>query len=180
MHGTLSGTAPPLTYTPAADYFGPDSFTFTVFDGQATSVPATVTITVTEVNDPPVAGADSVTAPGGRPFGVTTASLLLNDTTGPSNEAAQTDIVVAAHAGADTHGTVTMSHGPIVYIPDVGFSGPASFTYTVCDNGTTNAQPDPRCADGTVSVTVTVAPNQTPVGLPATVTAVEDTSVPSR
>ena len=177
VHGTLSGTAPALTYTPAADYFGPDSFTFTVFDGQATSVPATVTITVTEVNDPPVAGADSVTAPGGRPFGVSTTSLLANDTAGPSNEAAQTDSSFDAEAGANTHGTVTMSRGTITYIPDVGFSGPASFTYTVCDNGTTNAQPDPRCADGIVSATVTVAPNQQPVGVPATVAAVEDTAV---
>ena len=36
-HGTLAGTAPNLTYTPAANYNGPDSFTFTVSDGQATS-----------------------------------------------------------------------------------------------------------------------------------------------
>ncbi len=36
-HGTLSGTAPNLTYTPAADYHGPDSFTFRVNDGQADS-----------------------------------------------------------------------------------------------------------------------------------------------
>ena len=36
-HGTLSGTAPNLTYTPAADYAGPDSFTFTVSDGSLIS-----------------------------------------------------------------------------------------------------------------------------------------------
>ena len=50
-HGTLSGTAPDLTYTPAQDYQGPDSFTFTVSDGQATSAPATVSIRVTAVNE---------------------------------------------------------------------------------------------------------------------------------
>lgn len=52
-HGTLSGTAPNITFTPAADYSGPASFTFTVSDGLATSTPATVSITVTAVNDAP-------------------------------------------------------------------------------------------------------------------------------
>lgn len=46
-HGTLSGTAPNLTYTPAAGYSGSDNFTFTVNNGVSTSAPATVTMTVT-------------------------------------------------------------------------------------------------------------------------------------
>src|SRR5581483_7170150 len=45
-HGTLSGTAPNVTYTPNAGYTGPDSFTFTVSDGLLTSVPATIAIAV--------------------------------------------------------------------------------------------------------------------------------------
>ncbi|MDB4992360.1 MAG: family of calcium-binding protein [Parcubacteria group bacterium] len=48
-HGTLSGTAPAMAYTPAADYTGNDTFTFVVFDGTATSSPATVSITVNAV-----------------------------------------------------------------------------------------------------------------------------------
>ena len=52
-HGTLAGTAPNLTYTPAANYSGPDAFAFTVSDGAATSAPATVSITVSPVNDAP-------------------------------------------------------------------------------------------------------------------------------
>jgi len=52
QHGTLTGTAPNLTYTPAAGYFGADSFTFTVTDNQgATSAPATVSISIIEVPD---------------------------------------------------------------------------------------------------------------------------------
>ena len=61
QHGTLSGTAPALTYTPAADYFGADSFTFKVNDGSVDSNVATVTIDVTSVNDLPVAAAQTVT-----------------------------------------------------------------------------------------------------------------------
>jgi hypothetical protein len=48
-HGTLSGTAPNLTYTPAAGYSGADSFTYRTSDGQAQSAAATVSITVTPV-----------------------------------------------------------------------------------------------------------------------------------
>jgi len=45
-NGTLSGTAPNLTYTPNSGYSGADSFTFTVSDGTNQSSPATVSITV--------------------------------------------------------------------------------------------------------------------------------------
>jgi len=54
-NGALSGTAPNLTYTPNANYNGSDSFTFTVSDdgGTTNSAPATVSITITAVNDAP-------------------------------------------------------------------------------------------------------------------------------
>lgn len=51
LHGTLSGTAPALTYTPAAGYTGPDRFTFTVTDGQSVSSAAAVDITVAPDTD---------------------------------------------------------------------------------------------------------------------------------
>ncbi|MEY3895109.1 MAG: hypothetical protein RLZZ214_628, partial [Verrucomicrobiota bacterium] len=46
MHGTLSGSGPNRTYTPAANYSGTDSFTFMVSDGVVASAPATVSINV--------------------------------------------------------------------------------------------------------------------------------------
>ena len=49
--GTLTGTAPSLTYAPNAQYNGADSFTFTVNDGTVDSASATVAITVAAVND---------------------------------------------------------------------------------------------------------------------------------
>jgi hypothetical protein len=61
-HGTLSGHAPDLTYTPAADYDGPDSFTFIVGDGPLVSETATVAIAVTAVDDPPVTRASGTLA----------------------------------------------------------------------------------------------------------------------
>ncbi len=54
-NGTLSGTAPNLTYTPTADFSGVDSFTFTANDGTAASNTATVTITVSGVPIPELA-----------------------------------------------------------------------------------------------------------------------------
>jgi len=60
-HGTLSGTAPSLTYTPEVDYNGDDSFTFRASDGKVDSNTATVMITVTLLNDAPVADDQNVT-----------------------------------------------------------------------------------------------------------------------
>ena len=50
-----------VTYTPAANYFGPDSFTYTISDGRGGTASATVSITVSPVNDAPVANDDSAT-----------------------------------------------------------------------------------------------------------------------
>jgi PKD repeat protein len=66
-HGTLSGTVPDIVYHPAANYFGSDSFEYSVSDSFGTSAPATISITINPVNDPPTvtAGASvSVAAPG--------------------------------------------------------------------------------------------------------------------
>ena len=65
-NGTLSGTAPNLTYTPNAGYYGSDSFTFTVSNGTYTSAPATVGIQVIALTGlaftSPVPGGTVVTA----------------------------------------------------------------------------------------------------------------------
>jgi VCBS repeat-containing protein len=64
-HGTLAlATGGGFTYTPASNYAGPDSFTYRASDGSNGSAPATVSLTVTAVNDRPVAtaGADQTVA----------------------------------------------------------------------------------------------------------------------
>ena len=56
QHGSLSGSAPELTYTPDANFDESDSFEFSVTDNEgAVSSEATVSITVHPVNDPPTA-----------------------------------------------------------------------------------------------------------------------------
>src|SRR5207249_5850118 len=75
--------------------------------------------------------------------------LTANDSKGPANESGQTLTVDAVNATASTHGTVSLTAGNVTYTPDANYNGPASFTYHVCDNGTTNASPDPKCDTGT-------------------------------
>jgi RHS repeat-associated protein len=160
-HGSVLGNPPTLTYTPPPDFNGSDSFTFTASDQQATSIPATVAIKITEINDLPVLGADRLTAGPDEPLTMTAAILTANDSPGPGDEATQTLTITAVQASADTHGTLDRApSGAIIYTPTPGFTGAAEFTYRACDNGTTNAQLDPKCATGTV--TLTVAANAPP------------------
>ncbi len=53
INGSLSGTAPNLTYTPSANFYGQDSFSFFVNDGELNSNIATVLIEVNSINDAP-------------------------------------------------------------------------------------------------------------------------------
>ena len=152
-----------VTYTPTAHLNGADSFQFTAGDGAATSAPATISITVTEVNDPPDAVNDTTTVAEDSNVLVNVRS---NDTKGPSNESSQT--LTVASAGTPAHGTATIENGSIRYRPAANYSGPDSFGYQVCDDGTTNGAAAPLCDSATVSVTVT-AVNDPPV-------AVDDTA----
>ncbi|MFQ5649716.1 MAG: Ig-like domain-containing protein [bacterium] len=130
-HGSASvrnnGT---VSYTPAADSSGTDTFTYTIRDDQgAPSNEATVTITVRPVNDAPVAGADAATIMGATPAVI---DVLANDGDIDGTLDATTVHVVDLPIG----GTVVVNpfSGLITYTPDAGFSGSDTFTYTVDDN----------------------------------------------
>ena len=175
--GTVTGDGPSYTYTPAPDFNGADSFTVVASDGQADSQPAEVGISVTPVNDPPHLTDDALTAQPGQPLSIPAAALLRNDAPGPANELAQTLDLSSVAAVADTHGTVVLNDaGTVVYTPDAGYSGPAGFTYTACDNGTTDGAADPRCA--TAEVNVTVQPEVPPVASPQTLNVKQGGSIP--
>src|SRR5205807_1052786 len=156
-HGTLTGTAPNLTYTPAANYNGPDSFTFKANDGTVNSSVATVTITVTPVNDPPVANAQSVTTNQDTAKAI---SLTASDVDG--------DPLTYAVVTAPTHGTLSGTAPNLTYTPAAGYFGPDSFTFKAND-GTVDS------AAATVSLTV-VHVNHAPVAAAQTVTTAEDTA----
>jgi DNA/RNA endonuclease G (NUC1) len=150
-HGTLSGTGANLTYHPASDYFGPDSFTFKASDGTLDSQTATVTITVTSVNDAPTAVADSKSLNQDSTLTFAASDLTANDSAG---ESGQTLTVTAVSTTVNTHGSVALNSGMVTYTPDAGYNGTASFNYTVCDNGTTNGVPDSKCVTGMVNLNV--------------------------
>lgn len=171
-NGTLTGAEALRTYTPAADFFGSDSLTFHVTDGPLSSSLATVTLSVRPVNDAPVAVGDAKATTEDVALELPTADLIANDQAGPANESGQALTVTAVAAGPETHGLVNLAGGSLVYVPEADFAGVATFTYTVCDDGTSAGMPDPLCADGTVTVTVTAvndAPVFTSVPAPAAV-----------
>ena len=134
--GTLTGTAPSLTYTPAPNFNGTDSFTFTVTDADGAVDTGTVTITVAPVNDPPVANDQSLTTPEDTPAALTlTGSDIDGDT-------------LTFTAATPAHGTLSGSGASLVYTPAANYNGPDSFTFTVTDgNGAVDT--------GTVTITVT-------------------------
>jgi hypothetical protein len=151
-HGTLSGTGANLTYTPAEDNIGPDSFTFEASDGTTgSSDPATVSIAVKAVNDAPVANADTRSTDEDTPLEFAATQLLRNDDPGPANESSQTLTVTAVDQAVN--GQVSLgTNGDITFTPATGFNGQASFEYTVCDNGSPN-----ECSEMIAIVNVTAS-----------------------
>jgi uncharacterized repeat protein (TIGR02543 family) len=145
-HGTLSGTAPNVTYTPDANYNGADSFTFRASDGKTNSNVATVSITVTPVNDAPVANAQSVTTAEDTAKAITL--------TGSDPEGSNLTYAVVSNPA---HGTLSGTAPNVTYTPDANYNGADSFTFQASD-GKTNSNV------ATVSITVT-AVNDAPVAM---------------
>ena len=158
-HGavTITGGGLSLTYQPTANYCGPDSFTYTLQGGST----ATVSVTVTCVDNPPTALNDSTTI--SEDASATAIDVLSNDTDsdgGPKGIDSKTNGV---------HGTVTITGGGtgITYLPDPNYCGADSFTYQL-NGGST----------GTVLVTITCV-DDAPVALNDSTTISEDASATS-
>ena len=134
-HGTFADG----TYTPAANYHGPDSFEYTADDGHGGTDTATVAITVRPVNDAPLAGDLAVETDEDTPLAITLTG---------------TDV----ESDALTFTTSQPSHGTFAngtYTPAANYHGPDSFEYTADDgHGGTD----------TATVAITVRPvNDAPV-----------------
>ncbi|MEW6305980.1 MAG: tandem-95 repeat protein [Verrucomicrobiota bacterium] len=152
--GTLTGTGPNLVYTPGSNLSGADSFTYRVSDGQANSGTATVSITITPVNDAPTLGAianpaailedaaTQIVAFGGVSSGAANESQGLTVTAVSDNPAVIPDPAVQYVSPAQG--------GSVIYAPAANAFGTAIITVTVNDGGAVNAT-------ATRTFTVTVA-----------------------
>jgi uncharacterized repeat protein (TIGR01451 family) len=167
-HGTVTVNANGgFTYTPATNYFGPDSFTYQAYDSCMTSLAATVSLTITNINRAPVANADAYTLGKNTTLNVPAAGVLANDTD------ADGDSLTAVKVTDPAHGTVTLNaNGGFSYTPTNNYYGSDSFTY-LANDGLTNS------TTATVSLTITninrapVADNQslsTPAQTPLAIT----------
>ncbi len=170
LNGTVSGTPPNLTYRPATNYSGSDSLSFRVSDGRTSSAPATISITIVPVNDPPTLA----------PF----ANVTINEDAGPQAISLAGITTGAANEVQPLAVTATSSNPALVPNPTVSYSSPNA-------TGGLNFTPVAN-ASGTATITVTVNDGQplnnlvtrtftvtvTPVNDPPTLAAPPNLSLP--
>lgn len=133
MHGTarVAAGGGTVLYSPARDFTGTDSFTYTVSDGQGGTASAIVTLTVVNVNDPPTARADFFTVT--QDSSNNRLDVLANDSTLPDPAGETLSIIVVSQP---LHGIVSVTAGgdAVLYTPTASFYGPDSFSYTEVDS----------------------------------------------
>ncbi|MFM8251084.1 MAG: beta strand repeat-containing protein, partial [Planctomycetota bacterium] len=185
-NGTVTRVGDILNFVPAVDFNGTTSFTYTINDSSEGTAnggldsTATVSITITEVNDAPTANADTVAATEGSIKLISTSSLTDNDSKGPANENGQTLTVTLPSGTTAKGGTVTINGSQITYTPPAFLNdlngGPDSFTYQITDNGTTNGVPAPLSSTATVTINL-ASVNDAPIATADTATTAEDSAV---
>ena len=162
--GTVSctGTVPKtctanVTYTPSANFFGSDSFTYKANDSSLDSAPATVSITVNAVNDAPVASNVSASTNEDTPV-----SVQLSATDADGNSVTFSIVGGPSNGTLGPIGTVSCTGtvpktctANVTYTPSANFFGSDSFTYKANDSSLDSAP-------ATVSITVN-AVNDAPV-----------------
>jgi len=154
-----------FTYTPGSNANGSDSFTFIANDGTVDSVVATAAVTITAVNDAPLAVDGSSTTNQDTPI---SGSLSASDVDGD----ALTYSLDSANPGS--LGTVVINNatGAYTYTPTTGMSGADAFGFYVND-GSLNS------VIAIVSITINAAsqPNQPPVANTDNISAIEGSAV---
>ena len=148
-HGTATVNGLNVVYTPASNFFGNDSFTYTATGPGGTSAAATVSVSVTPLAVP-VAAAQSATVLAGQSVTVQAEAGAIN---GPF-----TAITISR---APSSGTAVVQGASIVYSADSDASGVVDFEYTL-------SNPFGASAPARISVTV----NQRPVAPALTATAI--------
>lgn len=147
-------------YYPPLDFFGSASFSYEIQDGFGGFAQAVVQLTVSPVNDDPIAVPDLTST---KEDITVIIDVLANDT-----DIDDTGLVVIA-VGNNDHGVVTFDETQITYTPNSDFSGTTTFTYSISDANQ---------ATSTALVTVNVLPaNDAPLAVDDAVTAIEDTPI---
>ncbi len=141
-HGVVTGTPPAVTYTPAANYFGSDSFSFRARDSQGASNVAQVSLVVTPVNDAPQALAQTVATDEDV---IKTIALTGTDPDG--------DSLTYAVLQGPSHGVLEGTAPNLTYRPDPNFNGADSFSFAVSDG---------QVQSSAASVSLLVAPVNDP------------------
>ncbi len=162
-HGSLTlNTSGSFTYTPGLNFNGTDSFTYVASDGVAESLPATVSISVSPVNDAPLAADDAFTTLENQSLVIARPGVLGNDLDVDGNS------LRARIVTRPSHGTIALNaDGSFGYTPTTGYYGTDVFTYRAYDG---------LLRSGTATVTLTVVPvNQAPVAVNDSYTSSEDT-----
>ncbi|WP_390501728.1 tandem-95 repeat protein [Vibrio harveyi] len=157
--GTVTIVDGKLVFTPAENFNGDATISYTISDGQLTD-DATVAVTVNPVNDAPVAVNDTVATDEDT---AVTIDVLANDSDPENDQLTITNASVPAEQG-----TVAIVDGKLVFTPAENFNGDATISYTISDGQLTD--------DATVAVTVNPV-NDAPVAVDDTVTTDEDTAV---
>ena len=123
--GSVVNNGSSMSYTPALNFNGSATFSYTITDGNGATTSANVTVNVTPVNDNPVAVDDAAATDNLTPV---TVNVLANDSD------VDGDALSVSAATAPTNGTVEINaDGSITYTAIVGYAGPDSFAYTLSD-----------------------------------------------
>ena len=156
-----------VQFVPTADFNGVASFDYTLDDGDSGSDTATVTITISSINDDPVAVDDTASTSEDIAILIDWSALFANDTDIDSPQVGWTVVWV----GSAVDGTVVNLPGSteVSFTPDDDFHGTARFVYTLDDG-------DGATDSATVTVTVTSVLDD-PVAAADTASTSEDTAV---
>jgi VCBS repeat-containing protein len=158
-----------FSYAPAANYFGSDSFTYKANDGTADSNVATVSITVTPVNDAPsfTKGADqTVNEDAGAQTVATWATAI---SAGPNESGQTVSFIIDNNSNPSlfSAGPAVASNGTLTYTPAANQNGVATITlHAKDDGGTTNGGVD-SSATQTFVITVNAVNDAPTVTAPA-------------
>lgn len=128
-HGVLLSYPNVATYSPAKDFVGTDSFTYVARDGQTEGNAATVTLTILDANNPPVAQDQSITTEQGQAVEITLTALDAD------NEPSSFRVL-----SQPTNGTLSGGDGPkLLYQPQANYLGPDEFSFQASDGQSSSA-----------------------------------------